>query len=54
MNIFKTLKRWLGKRRALKIGYILLEPDVVILNKDAVARVEIITKDGEQECKLEH
>lgn len=42
------------KKQALKVGYILLEPEIVILNKDAIARVEIITQDGEQECKLEH
>lgn len=54
MNFFKALKCWWLKRRAKKIGYIMLEPEIVILNKDAVARVEIATKDGEQECKLEH
>lgn len=54
MNFFKSIKRWWRKKQALKVGYILLEPEIVILNKDAIARVEIITQDGEQECKLEH
>ncbi len=54
MNIFKAIKNWWRKKREKKIGWIMLEPEIVILNEDAIARVEIITDDGEQECKLEH
>ena len=54
MNFLKTIRRWWWKKQALKVGYVLLEPEIVILNKDAMVRVEIITDDGEQECKLEH
>ena len=54
MKLFRAIRNWWRKRQVEKIGYVMLEPEIVILNKDAIARVEIITKDGEQECKLEH
>ena len=45
MNVFKAIKNWWRKKRAKKIGWVvMLEPDVVVLNKDAIARVETRTE----------
>jgi hypothetical protein len=50
MNIFRKIKDWWRRKRHPKIGwYIDPEVGIVILNKDAVARVAIETEKTDQE-----